>query len=240
LPFPDISEALPELNHQLVVHTQRIPATVEAGGAERIVSLSDLVWFKCKVSFYRGIVTQLTHAERDSQGLSLADSWWIGAAGVRQGDSASDFYKQIQAEADRRGKGTGRPDTAHLLPQEIDRERLQAERSLLAVKALRNLILAIIADSLRDGKTHAVQIGGHTVIAAIVRASDGSEAYLAVSAEGFIRAEILAIILSSVPGVQESDWQPEPGGAAGITPKPGQIIWSTFVPPEAQAQILEI
>jgi hypothetical protein len=66
------------------------------------------------------------------------------------------------------------------------------------------------------------------------------EAYLAIAAEGFIHPRMIALLLSSVPGVSESDWQAEPGGVTDIKPKQGQIIWSTVIPPDIQARILEL
>jgi hypothetical protein len=51
---------------------------------------------------------------------------------------------------------------------------------------------------------------------------------------------MMALILSAVPGISESDWQAEPGGVSDIKPKEGQIIWSTMIPPEIRARILEV
>jgi hypothetical protein len=51
---------------------------------------------------------------------------------------------------------------------------------------------------------------------------------------------MIALILSAVPGISESDWQAEPEGISDIEPKEGQIIWSTMIPPEIQARILEV
>jgi hypothetical protein len=51
---------------------------------------------------------------------------------------------------------------------------------------------------------------------------------------------MIALILSAVPGIDESDWQAEPGGVSDIKPKEGQIIWSTMIPPDIQARILEL
>jgi len=51
---------------------------------------------------------------------------------------------------------------------------------------------------------------------------------------------MIALILSAVPGIGESDWQAEPGGVSDIKPKEGQIIWSTMIPPDIQARILEL
>ena len=51
---------------------------------------------------------------------------------------------------------------------------------------------------------------------------------------------MIALILSAVPGIGESDWQADPGGVSDIKPKEGQIIWSTMIPPDIQARILEL
>jgi hypothetical protein len=237
LPFPDVAKPLSELDHLLIKHAQGSPATVEAGGAEPIRSLSDRIWFKCKTSDLRGIVTRLTDAERQAHGLPPEFPWWLGAAGVRRADSASDFYKLIEAEAIREGRGTGGPTTTHLLPREIDRERLEAETAVLLVQGLRNLVLALIVKSLHDGRPYMAEVSGHRVTA-VVRASDEPEAYLAVGTEGFFDPRVIAIILSAVPGIEEGDWLPEPEGAVGIDPNAGQIIWSTVIPPAVQVDIL--
>jgi hypothetical protein len=81
--FPPLTEPLPGLDHPLVRHAQRVPAEVDAGGAERIRALADRVWFKCKTSAYRAAVTRLTSSESADRGLPSEESWWIGAAGVR-------------------------------------------------------------------------------------------------------------------------------------------------------------
>ena len=216
---------------------QRIPDEVAVGGGEPIRSLNDRLWWKCKTSDLRGIVTQLTPTESGSKRVPIQAAWWGGAAGKRRDDSASDFYRQIAAEALRHGKGTGRPDTSYLLPQQIDGERLEAEVAVLAVHATRQLVLDLVVRSFHDGRSHTAVLNNHAVTA-FVCAHDGAEAYLAVTAEGFIHPKMIAIILSAVPGVSHEDWQPEPGGVADIKPQPGQIIWSAIIPPEVQAAIL--
>jgi hypothetical protein len=237
LTFPDAAEPLSEIDHPLIQKAQATPATVGAGGAEPVRSLSDRVWFKSKITDLRGIVTRLTPAECEARGLPLEIPWWIGAAGVRRADSADDFYKLIEAEAAREGRGTGEPSTDHLLPQEIDKQRLELETAALLARGLRDLVLNIIAKSLQDGRAYFAEVTGHRVTA-VVRASDESEAYLAVSGEGFVDPRVLAIILKAVPGIDEDDWLPEPGGVAGIDPGPGEIIWSTIIPPAVQEDIL--
>jgi hypothetical protein len=239
LSFPRLDEPLWRITHQLVEHMQQTPDEVRAGGAEPIRSLSDRLWWKCKTSDLRGIVTKLTIAELTALDVPESAAWWGGAAGVRRDDSASDFYRQLRAESLRRGRGTGKPNTSHLLPQQVDADRLTAETAALAVEATRAMILGLVARSLIDGKAYAAILSGH-IVTALVRAQDGGEAYLAIAAEGFIQPRMIALILSAVPGIDESDWQAEPGGVSDIKPKEGQIIWSTMIPPDIQARILEL
>jgi hypothetical protein len=196
---------------------QRIPDQVAVGGGEPIRSLNDRLWLKCKTSDLRGIVTRLKPAEAAIKRIPAEAAWWGGAAGNRRDDSASDFYRQIAAEALRHGKGTGRPDSSYLLPQSIDSERLEPEVAVLAVHATRQLVLDLVVRSFHDGRPHAAVLSNHTVTA-LVYAQDGAEAYLAVTAEGFIHPKMIAIILSAIPGVSHEDWQPEPGGVADIKP----------------------
>lgn len=75
-------------------------------------------------------------------------------------------------------------------------------------------------------------------ISVLVRARDG-DAYIAIVAEGFIDPDFLAVILRSVPGVEASDWLAEPGGAMGIHPGFGQIVYSAIIPPEYQSKIVD-
>jgi hypothetical protein len=117
--------------------------------------------------------------------------------------------------------------------------RLKAETAALAVEATHAIVLSLVAGSLLDGNAYTAILSEH-VITALVRAEDGGEAYLAIAAEGFIRPRMIALILSAVPGISESDWQAEPGGVSDIKPRAGQIIWSTMIPPNVQARILEL
>jgi hypothetical protein len=193
---------------------QKVPEEVRVGGAQPIKSLSDRLWWKCKTSRLRGIVTQLTPQELGFLGLPQQDSWWGGAAGIRREDSAGDFYRQIQLEASRHGRGTGKPSTGHLLPQQVDIDRLKAETATLAVESTKAMVLRLVTRSLLKGKPCTATISGHSVTA-LVRAEEGGEAYLAIAAEGFIQPQIIALFLSAVPGLSEGDWQPEPGGVSG-------------------------
>jgi hypothetical protein len=237
LSFPDLTTPLSHIAHPLIQRAQRIPEEVGAAGAERVKSLHDLVWLKCKTSDHRGIVTRLTPEEMASRCLPPTFDWWLGAAGKRRADSATDFYKKIEDEALREGRHMGGPSTLHLLPQEIDSERLTAELAALAHHAIRKIVLELLARSLHDGHPYSAELAGHRVTA-LVRAASASEAYLAICAEGFLDPRVIALILDAVPGINNDDWQPEPGGVANIRPTPGQIIWSTIIPPKVQTEIL--
>jgi hypothetical protein len=103
----------------------------------------------------RAIVTKLTPAELAALDVPESAAWWGGAAGARRDDSASDFYRRLLAEALRRGRGTGKPSTSHLLPQQVDADRLTAETVALAVEATRTMIIGLVARSLMDGKAYA-------------------------------------------------------------------------------------
>jgi hypothetical protein len=237
LKFPDLAVQLHETADPVVVRAQLIPSEVACGGAERVTSLSDRVWFKCKTSDRCAIVTELGAADSVVAADELDEaSWWIGAAGVRRQGSKQDFYSRLQDEVQRAGKGTGDVSSRHLLPNEADFKRLEYERTTQAVLSIHRVVRSLIAKSLRDGRIWAATLSGHQISAA-VRTKDG-DAYLAVLAEGFVDARFIAVILRAVPDIPATDWLPKPDGAMGISPEPGQIIYSTMIPPSVQAVLL--
>lgn len=239
LSFPDLATPLCRLSHDLVRRAQAVPNEVKAGGAERIRSLTDRVWLKCKTSTLRGAVTCLSRPECEEREIPCGvGEWWLGAAGHRQEGSPGDFYAQLKSEADRAGRGTGKASSEHLLPATIDIERLQAELATRSVEAIRGVVTELIVQSLCHSKPYSAEFKAHRVTA-YVRAANGSEAYLAIVAEGNWNEKLLAVILSAVPGVPPDSWLAEPGGVAEIQPRDGQIIWSTIIPPEVQARLLD-
>lgn len=236
---PYLTEPLEGLDHPLVEDAQQVPQREAAGGARRVVSLTDRVWFKCRHSNRRGIVSKLADSEVPTELEAAAPRglWWLGAAGLRQNDSHDDFYKAIAREAKSDGKHT--VDTSHLLPGQWDVKRLVAERGVAWRADLKAMVVRIIALSLRTGQLAVAEYRQHR-IKALVRAEDGGDAYLAIVAEGVPDPAVFALILDCVPGVKNSDWQPEPDSVAGITPASGQIIWSTMFPPEVACQVLDL
>ncbi|WP_315093265.1 hypothetical protein [uncultured Cellulomonas sp.] len=233
LKLPPAHVPLDEIDEQVITKVQMTPAEVAANAAERIKSLRDRIWFKQRAGDFRAAVTEI----RDS-GSDLVDGWWLGAAGARSQGSPDDFYAELEATAKRHGKGTKvGTDTSWLLPTEDDTNRLILERVYEVTKSIRETVRRLVAKSLRTGKPWTVSVTRHSVTAH-VRAADG-EAYLIVCAEGWFEPEVIAVILSSVPGIPQDDWQVEPGGAVGVEPAPGQIIYSTLIPPAVQDAMLD-
>jgi hypothetical protein len=123
------------------------------------------------------------------------------------------------------------------LPDEWDWKRLELEHAVAWVREVRRIVCALIVRSLRTGHSYQAAFWNYRVTA-LARAVDG-ETYLAVGAENIADPKVFAVIMDAVPGISNDAWQAEPGGVAGITPGPGEIIWSTILPPEVAAQLLE-
>jgi hypothetical protein len=235
---PDVGTPLHELSHPVVRASQQVPALHDCGGAERVVKLTDRVWFKCKTGRHRAVVTRLSE---DDIGPELEPAWpegrwWIGGCGIRRDDSYGDFYKAIEREA---SAGAKTISTDHLLPERWDVQRLVAEQGMAWLRHVQEMVVDIIATSLRSGRVVEAEYRQHR-IKALVRAKDGNEAYLVIAAEGVPDPTVFALILGSVPGVSEKDWQPEPSDIADLTPGPGEVIWSTIFPPSVAATVLEM
>lgn len=236
LSLPDLGQPLNELDNPVVTTAQAVPAQRDAGGAQRILSLSDRVWFKVKTGDQRAVVTQL-HGDDLPAGLpSGAGAWWIGAAGRRQADSPQrDFYESIRRECTV-GKTVS---TTRLLPVDWDWKRFTAEQAVAWRREMRRMVIRLISTSLTTGHLAVAEFRQHRV-KAFVRAGNDHEAYLAIIAEGIPDREIFALLLDCVPGVTPDDWQPEPSPLAEMEPARGEIIWSTLFPSEIASTILEL
>ncbi len=229
--FPPLEQALHAVEHPVIKKAQRLPVLSECGSTEPIKCVGDRLWLKCKTGTWRAAVTQLTDAEYDDGFSDYAARWWIGAAGQRQEGSPHDFYRSLKDETRRRGT------TSHLLPQQIDLNRLVAEAVTQSVMSTQALVRDVIARSLRTGRQWTAEATGHRITASTMMRS--GEAYLCIGAEGFVDPRMIAIILASVPGVPLDDWIPEPGEALGVIPSHGQIVYSTILPPESQSALLD-
>lgn len=238
LRFPPLEEALESLDDAVVAHAQRIPELVDADGAERIVSLTDRVWFKVKTGDKRGAVTRFNEPLELNEMQLATSSWWLGAAGRRKDDSVTDFYTALQQECEQAASGTSHAtNSEHLLPQSVDVKRWAAEVAARVNEELHRLVRAGIARSARDGYMWRAELQ-NSAIGALVRGDEG-ETYVAISAEGYRDPKLLAVILSAVPGIAAEDWQVEPGKVLGIEPHEGQLIWSTLLPAASLAALLD-
>lgn len=236
LPLPDLGHPLDEIDHPVVIAAQAVPEQREAGGAQRILSLSDRVWFKVKTGNQRAVVTELRGGDLPDSLPPGVTSWWIGAAGHRQADSPKhDFYESIKRECTS-GKSVS---TERLLPVGWDWKRLTAEQAVAWRREMKRVVVRLIALSMTNGNLAVADFRQHRV-KALVRADNGHEAYLAIIAEGIPDPEVFALLLDCVPGVSVEDWQPEPSPLTDMKPSPGEIIWSTLFPSEIASAILEL
>lgn len=233
VPVPPISEPVCKLDHALISEAQRIPEAYAAGGVERILSLKDRVWFKVKTGRWRGAATRLPEADRADASPPLRSApWWLGTAGFRREGDPADFYAALAAAAERDGSSSDK-----WLPSEWDWKRLELEHVYAWEAQIRRIICELISRALRDGRAYQAEFHNYSVTA-MARAKDG-ETFLAVGTENVADARVFAIIINAVPGVDPDCWQPEPGSVFGLSPAPGEIIWSTILPPEVAAQLLE-
>lgn len=235
-PLPDLGTPLDEVEDPVVWVAQTVPEQRDAGGAQRILALSDRVWFKVKTGYQRAVVTELAEEERPDEWPSGIGTWWIGAAGRRQADSPQhDFYESIQRE-----RTTGKTvSTGRLLPTEWDWKRLTAEQVVAWRREMKRMVIRLIATSLTTGQVAVAEFKHHR-IKALVRADNGHEAYSAIIVEGIPDPEVFALLLDCVPGVSVDDWQAEPSPIAEMEPTTGEIIWSTLFPSEVARAILDL
>ncbi|MBP2323265.1 hypothetical protein JOF56_003650 [Kibdelosporangium banguiense] len=236
LSLPDLGQPLEEMENSVVAAAQAVPVQRDAGGARRILSLSDRVWFKVKTGDQRAVVTQMNGDDVPDGVPWGAGTWWIGAAGHRQADSPQrDFYESIRRECTV-GKTVS---TARLLPDDWDWKRFTAEQAVAWRREMKRIVTRLIAMSLTTGSLAVAEFRHHR-IKALVRVDDGHEAYLAIIAEGIPDPAIFALLLDCVPGIAPDEWQPEPSQLAAMDPSPGEIIWSTLFPSEVASAILEL
>src|SRR4051794_12839400 len=76
---PDLGDRLEETDDPVIMSAQTVPEQRDAGGAERVVALTDRVWFKVKTSDHRAAVTELRGEELPDWVRPRRGAWWIGA-----------------------------------------------------------------------------------------------------------------------------------------------------------------
>ena len=196
--LPSLGTRLEDMSHPLIERAQSIPDVVAGGGAERIAALDDLVWLKVKTSNLRGAVTSDGRKGLTPSSSAIPaelGSWWLGAAGVRQADSAqSDFYARLEAECLRaRGAASEqsqhRTSSVHLLPKEIDWRRLLAEMATQARLRIAETVRDMARKSLESGSVINFELENYAV-RVLVRADDGHEVYIARSLRSGIEIKL--------------------------------------------------
>mgnify|MGYP007088046686 CR=1 FL=1 len=242
LALPPLEVELHLIDNALVQKAQGLPADVAAGGAERIRSLSDHVWFKVKTSDIRGAAGEVdTPAEfgPETEANLSAGAWWLVAAGRRQDDTRNrDFYTTLEAECVRAAKGTSaNVNSDRLRPTQVDYRRWHVEATTVSVIALQKQVREAIARSAQTGSVWRVTVQSFQ-IAALIKRIDG-ESYLAIAADGFWDAKAVAVLLDAVPSVGAGDWQVEPSDVLGIEPASGQVVFSTMIPADSLSKVLD-
>jgi hypothetical protein len=146
--LPDLGVRLEEIDQPVIASAQAVPEQRDAGGAERIVALTDRVWFKVKTSDHRAAVTELRGTDLPDWVRPSRGAWWIGAAGRRQADSPQrDFYAMLQRECT-----TGKTVSSdRLLPADWDWKRLAAEQAVAWRREMKSMVIRLVAMSLKSG-----------------------------------------------------------------------------------------
>ncbi len=229
---PTIDIQLHDVDHALIGKAQALPDSVAAGGAERISCIRDSVWFKVKVDDYRGAAHQVADPLGASGALGELDlpDWWIGAAGRRNQDSPQhDFYSRLKSEVGAKG-------SAHLGPDSWDTDRFQAEVAYLVTTRIQDAVRRAAGASLYRSCPVEIAVGDVKVDLRIRVVASG-EAYIAVAARNIVDPKFYAILFSSFPGIEASAWMPEPAPPLNLSPEGGEVVYSTYLPPDVQMEL---
>lgn len=225
--LPDLCFDLADLDHALVRKAQEVPEHEAAGSADVILCLRDRRWYKVKIANYRGGATFLNAGDFGDDD-TVPHEWWLGIAGVRQGDSRhQDFYETLRA------------DTSEFLPVKDDWLRLKLEAVGRAKVASQRLVRrAAYKSMMSGGKIIEFQLGGTSAVRTRIRV-EGDCAYLSLGGVGIISPEHYVLILSAFPEIDPDDWQPEPTQPLWIQPEDAEIVYSTIVPFELQRSLMD-
>jgi hypothetical protein len=243
---PSADIRLHEIEDPPLPAAQSLPDAFEAGGVKRIISLKDRVWFKLKTGRWRGAVLRMTDHDLATESdhwanlaLDARGRWWLARVGIREDGNRRDFYEQITADSScsRTPAKSDGVDTDHLLPTAWDRKRLALENAWAQRHVYEQVMLEAAAKSLRSGKVVVATFSTFTM--GVVIRADKRNQCVAFIAENVFDPTTLAVMMDAFPGISANDWAPEPNDAFGITPKPGQIIYSTPLPTEVADEILE-
>ena len=242
LSLPTIDVSLESIDDSIVRRAQSVPEQVAAGGAERVRSIVDRVMLKVRASTRRAAVHELrvrpTDCDCSEAAQTVAEGighWWIVAAGERQDDTPTrDFYARLEDDYGAHGS------SHYLLPCVWDWRRLSAEYALALTDAVhREVRQAAYLSMIRGAVMQLALPDLDAVLRVFVRADNGTEAYIAISGIGVYNAKIIALLLSSFPEIDSSEWLPEPDGPALVKPSHGEILRSALLPADVAARLMD-
>jgi hypothetical protein len=233
LAVPRADAPLEDLSHPLLARaTERFAD--DQTPHERIAAIDDEVLFKVKAQRWRGAVWV-------DAGIP-----WLVAAGQREEGSPDDFYASLAARGTaaraRYNAGHSPPltsttYTAGLLPGRDDDLRWRAETAARTERRLRAVVHDLVRQSLLDGHEHAAMLDG-AALGIQVLADQGHETYVAIRIIGSVPRQLVATILSLIPGCELDAWMSDyamPERAVA----PEEQIWSNIMDPVAAAKFLD-
>ncbi|WP_285507951.1 hypothetical protein [Actinokineospora sp. NBRC 105648] len=233
LKVPPVNEPLNELDHPLIGKANGQFA-VPTGPRERIRSVDDAIMFKVKVQRWRGAV------------VDGGEPSWLIAAGVREDGSRDDFYEALATamkaararyNAEHSPPLTTQTHSGEWLADQDDRDRYRAEAGIRLLRELRAAVHQVVCASLLDGREHVADIGG-AELGVVVQGTEDHATYVALRIVGSVPDDLVAVVLSLVPGCDRDTWYPE--FAMPERPlRPGEQVYSNLMDPAAAARLLD-
>ena len=171
---------------------------------------------------------------------------WLVAAGWREEGSPDDFYASLAARgktararynAEHSPPLTSTTYIADLLPGRDDDLRWRAETAVRTERRLRAVVHDLVRQSLLDGHEHAAMLDG-AALGVQVLAEQGHETYVAIRIIGSVPRQLVATVLSLIPGCELDAWMSDyamPERAVA----PEEQIWSNIMDPVAAAKFLD-
>ncbi|WP_197523019.1 hypothetical protein [Actinokineospora pegani] len=233
LEVPPVNEPLNELDHPLISKANDQFAA-PTGPRERIGAVDDAIMFKVKVQRWRGAVVE------------SGEPSWMVAAGVREDGSRDDFY-EVLATAMKAARTrynvehspplATRTHSSEWLPGEDDHDRYRAEAGIRLLRELRAAVHRVVCASLLDGREHVADIGG-AELGVVVQGTEDHATYVALRIVGSVPGDLVAVVLSLVPGCDRDSWYPE----FAMPERPlraGEQVYSNLMDPVAAARLLD-
>ncbi|MBM7770226.1 hypothetical protein JOD54_000430 [Actinokineospora baliensis] len=233
LEVPPVTVPLNEVDHPLV-RKANDQFSAPSGPRERIRAVDDTVMFKVKVRRWRGAL------------VDAGEPSWLVAAGIREDGSRDDFYAalaeslnaaRIWYNAEHAQSLATQTYSAGLLPTVDDKDRYRAEAGVRLLRELRAAVHGVVHASLLDGYEHTSEISG-AELGVVVRAAEDNATYVALRIVGSVPDDLVAVVLSLVPGCDRDGWYPE-FAMPERQLRANEQAYSNLMDPVAAAELLE-